>query len=166
MTSLLALVACLGLLLSLTVHVTALLGFNVSEQVPLVWLLHVGIFVVFIPFVILSRKVLGSKPTFAQVRKLFPGWVVALGVLIFAYAIVNFVFFILAAQGGSPSIRDGKFVLQNHGRLIRELTASEYASFKANEIRGFSGHWLVFYFMPFAFFMFREKSNPSIERTA
>ena len=121
MTSLLALVACLGLLLSLTVHVAALLGFNVSEQVPLVWLLHVGIFIVFIPFVILSRKVLGSKPTFAQVRKLFPGWVVALGVLIFAYAIVNFVFFILATQGGSPSIRDGKFVLQNHGRLIREL---------------------------------------------
>lgn len=158
MTHLLSLVALLGFLLSLAAHVAALLGIDVSAKVPLVWLLHVGIFVVFIPFVLLSRKVLGVKPTFAEVRKLFPGWVIALGVLIFTYAIINFLLlFILATQGGSPSIRDGKFILQDHGRLVRELTAVEYTSFKANEVRGFSGHWLAFYFIPFAYFMFRQK---------
>ena len=165
MTHLLALVALIGFLLSLAVHVAALFGIDVAAKIPLVWALHVGIFVVFIPFIILSPKVLGSKPAFADVRQLFPGWVMALGVVIFAYVILNFLLFILATQGGSPSIRDGKFVLQDHGRLIRELTASEYTSFKANEVRGFSGHWLAFYFILFAYFLFRKKANPSLKRT-
>ena len=62
--------------------------------------------------------------------------------------------FMFATGGGSPSIQDGKFVLQSHGRLIRALTEPEYTAFKANEIRGFSGHWMVFYFVPFAYFLF------------
>ena len=162
----LAILALLGLMLSLVVHIAALLGIDVSAKFPLVWSLHIGIFVVFIPFVLLSRKDLGSKPTMTRLRELFPGWVITLGAVIFVYALVNFLLFMLATQGGSPSIREGKFILQDHGRLIREITAGEYASFKANEVRGFSGHWLVFYFVPFAYFMFHKKSNSSIQGTA
>lgn len=161
-----ATLALLGFMLSLAVHVTALLGLDISEKVPLVWSLHAGIFVVFIPFALMSRKVFGPKPSFAQLREHFPLWVVVLGSVIFAYAIVNFLLFILATHGGNPSIQDGKFVLQSHGHLVRELTANEYASLKANELRGFSGHWLVFYFMPFAYFAFCKKSNPSVEATS
>jgi hypothetical protein len=46
---------------------------------------------------------------------------------------------------GSPDIIDGKYVLENHGTLIRELSEVEYFKLRANEIRGFSGHWMVFY---------------------
>ncbi|MGO4703257.1 hypothetical protein [Dyella sp. 2RAB6] len=42
----------------------------------------------------------------------------------------------------------------NHGQLIREISATEYAGFKAEEVRGFSGHWMVFYFVPAAYFLF------------
>lgn len=166
MNRFIAFVALLGFVLSLVVHIVALLGRDVSAQVPLVWSLHVGIFIVFIPFVLSSRKVVGPKPSFAELRELFPGWVVTLGAVIFAYAILNFLFFALATQGGSPSIRDGKYALEEHGRLIRTLSASDYASFKANDIRGFSGHWLVFYFVPFAYFMFCKKSNSSLKTDA
>jgi hypothetical protein len=161
-----AFIALSGFVLSVVVHIVALLGRDVSAQVPLVWSLHLGIFVVFIPFVLSSRKVLGPKPSLAELREIFPGWVVALGGVIFAYAILNFLLFMLATQGGSPSIHDGNYVLEDHGRLIRTLSASEYASFKANEIRGFSGHWLVFYFVPFAYFMFRKESNSSLKTDA
>jgi hypothetical protein len=166
MNRLFALAALLGFMLSLIVHVTALFGIDVSAQVPYVWFLHVGIFVVFVPFVLMSRKVLGTNPSVAQIRETFPGWVVAVGGVIFAYAIINFLLFMVGTHGGSPSIHDGKFILQDHGRLIREITASEYASFKANEIRGFSGHWLVFYFVPFAYFMLCKKSAQSFQPTA
>lgn len=166
MNRLLAIFALLGFVLSLVVHIAALSGIDVAGKIPLVWSLHVGIFVAFIPFVLLSRKELGPKPTFTQLKGIFPSWVGAICAVICAYALVNFLLFMLATHGGSPSIRDGKFILQDHGRLIREITSGEYASFKANEVRGFSGHWLAFYFVPFAYFMFRKKSTSSIHGTA
>jgi hypothetical protein len=160
MKRILGIASLIGFVSALIVHIAALMGIDVSDNFPVVWVLHVGIFVVFIPFVFSSRKSLGAKPTFAQIRAAFPMWVVRLGICIFAYALVNFALFMLKTEGGNPSIVDGKFVLMNHGALIRELTAAEYSTFKANVVRGFSGHWLVFYFAPFAYFMFHKESSP------
>ena len=157
MTRLFAIAALAGFSVSLAVHVSALFGVDVSAKIPFIWLLHVGIFVVFIPFVLSSRKVLGESPTFAEIRTAFPAWVLVLGGVIFAYAVINFLLFAFATEGGGPSIRDGKFILQSHGRLIREISPTEYAAFKANQVRGFSGHWLVFYYVPFAFFAFGKR---------
>lgn len=161
-----ALVALLGFLLSLGVHVTALLGIDVSEKMPFVWGLHVGIFAVFIPFVFSIRKILGDKPTLIEFRKLIPGWVATLMFMLMGYTFINFALFMLATEGGSPIIHDGKFILQNHGHLIRELSSTEYAAFRANELRGFSGHWLMFYFVPFAFFMFHDQPDSLMRRAA
>lgn len=147
----------IGFATALMVHIAALMGVNMPGNFPAIWWLHVGIFVVFIPFVFASRTSFGPKPTFAEIRATFPKWVVGLGLFISAYALVNFAFFMVQAVGGNPSIVDGKFVLLNHGNFIRELTEVEYSTFKANEVRGFSGHWLVFYFVPFAYFMFHKK---------
>ena len=65
MNSLLAIFACLGFVLSLAVHIAALFGIDISTQIPYLWPLHLGIFVVFIPMVLSSQKRLGSKVTFA-----------------------------------------------------------------------------------------------------
>jgi hypothetical protein len=159
MNRLVGLTAFAGLCLSLAAHVAALLGVDVTDKVPAVWLLHVGIFVVFIPQVLSSRKVFGRKPALADIRRAFPHWVVALGTVIVGYALLNFVLFAFATGGGNPDIRDGKFVLLSHGRLMRELSSAEYTAFKANEIRGFSGHWLAFYFSSFAYFTFRRPAE-------
>jgi hypothetical protein len=157
MDRLLAVAALTGFCLSLLVHISALLGLDASASFPFVWLLHAGIFLVFIPFVLASRKAFGRQPRLAELRAGFPVWIAVFGSAVFAYAVINFLVFLAFTEGGSPLIRDGKFVLQSHGQLIREITASEYSAFKANEIRGFSGHWLFFYYLPFAYFMFHKK---------
>jgi hypothetical protein len=149
--------ALTGLVLAAVAHVCALAGVDVAEHVPFVWLLHIGIFFVFGPFVFSSRKILGKHPSLADMRALVPGRVYAAGLAIFIYAIVNFALFALATQGGNPAIEAGKYVLQNHGRLIRELSASEYHALRANELRGFSGHWIFFYFVSFAYFTFAKR---------
>jgi hypothetical protein len=156
MRRLLAGVAFVGLILSLSVHIGALMGFDASTQFPLVWLLHVGMFIVFAPLVLVCRKELGPNPSFSDLRSAFPGWVVFVGVALMIYVVTNFALFIVATQGGNPSIEGGHYLLKDHGHTIREITASEYASFKTNEFRGFSGHWLVFYYVPFAYFLFRK----------
>lgn len=74
--------------------------------------------------------------------------------MIFVYAGMNFLLFMLHTEGGMPAVQDGKYLLLNHGKLIRQLTPSEFASFKTNELRSFSGHWLFFYFFPAAYFLF------------
>lgn len=152
-----ALLALTGFLLSAIVHVAALAGVDVSEHVPFVWALHAGVFIVFIPFVFSSRKTFGKKPSLSDLRTLLPGGVVLAGSVLFIYAFANFLIFMSSMGGGSPAIRAGKCVLENHGRLVREITCSEYTALRANELRGFSGHWLVFYFAPLAYFGFARK---------
>ena len=155
----LGIVALAGFMMSALVHVAALAGVAVFERVPTVWLLHVGIFAVFIPFVTSSRRELQSNTGLDQMLAIVPSWVALIGGALFAYAFINFLVFMSRTQGGNPSLENGKFVLLNHGHLIRELTPAEYTAYRANEARGFSGHWLVFYFVPFAYFMFGKKPN-------
>jgi hypothetical protein len=62
----------------------------------------------------------------------------------FFYAFINFAFFMIG-NIGTPDIIDGKFVLHNHGRIIKNLTEQQYHHYKALELRGFSGHWIAFY---------------------
>lgn len=160
MNRVLAILALTGFVLSLVAHLAASAGINVLALIPLVWLLHLGIFVVFLPFVAQTRNRLGTKTSLTGLRAVMPDWALLLGAALFFYALINFLLFVFTAEG-SASIRDGRFVLQDHGRLIRELTANEYAVCQAKVIRGFSGHWLVFYYLPFAWFTFGRKTRPT-----
>jgi len=56
-----------------------------------------------------------------------------------------------------PDVRDGKYVLHNHGQVIRELSENEYEWQKAYILRGFSGHWMAFYLVPAIVFWYRGK---------
>lgn len=86
MNRFLSILALVGLTLAATVHVASLAGIDVSERVPFVWVLHVGVFIVFVPFVLSSRKALGAKPSISDIRALMPNWVILVGAAVFAYA--------------------------------------------------------------------------------
>ena len=161
MNRLLAFLSLIGFTLSLLVHISALLGIDAAAKIPHHGYLHLGLFVVFIPFVFLSRKAFGPTPNQEKVFEHFPRWVIALGYVIFAYTIINFLIFMFASEWGGPAMRDGKFFLESHGRVLREITASEYQNFRANIARGFSGHWILFYYIPLAFFMLRRNPQPA-----
>lgn len=157
----LGVVALTGFLLTLLAHVMALMGINLTASVPALWDLHFGIFFVFIPFTLLARKGFAGRNSMLGIAADMPPWVVMLGALIFVYAMVNFFLFTPHTEGGNAVVQHGKCVLLNHGKFIRELTASEYTALKANELRGFSGHLLLFYFMPAAYFLL---SKPDARR--
>lgn len=154
MTRILGFIALLGLMLSAAAHAAALSGIDVAARIPAVWGLHAGVFVVFFPFVLFSRRTFGTKPSWQQLRAACPPWLFAAGIALFVYAGINFFLFMQITEGGNPVIENGKYLLKEHGSLIRELTPAEYGAHRANEVRGFSGHWMVFYFMPMAYFLF------------
>jgi len=157
--------AGIGLALSLAVHLASLAGVDVAARIPAVWALHLGVFAVFVPFLLSSRKSLGNRPTRATLRAIMPGWAYVLYVAVLSYALANF-FLVFSSQQGTATAEGGRYILQNHGRLIRDLTPAEYTAARAAELRGFSGHWLLFYFVPFGYFMFAKAPQRESPRNA
>lgn len=158
MNTILGWTALAGFLLSLGAHAFSLFGVDVQSRVPMVWLLHVGIFLVFIPMVFQLRSVASGGSVRALLRGI-PVWPALLVVLLFAYALVNFFVAFGGSGQGAPTVRGNGFVLERKGVVIRQITEAEYRSLRAAEIRGFSGHWLVFYFVPFTHFLLRRRES-------
>jgi hypothetical protein len=119
-----AALASVGLALSILSHFSALLGL----QGPLgdySWVLHVGIFVVWIPAVLVSQRLtaeVARKDFWKAALRGSPPWMKYMVYGFFGYALLNFAIFIThpPSKGGS-------------GPMPPDV------------VRGFSGHWMAFY---------------------
>jgi hypothetical protein len=129
--------SAIGLVLSAVAHITALLGIDLKLG-DSVFALHIGIFVVWLPAVLLAMRMGRGKNTSAwgfgtmswkQVLSGCPSWMTYFLFGLFAYVFLNFFLFMGGAET-SPSQDDSPSSPQT--------------------IRGFSGHWLVFYYAAFA----------------
>ena len=117
----------IGLELSLVSHTFALLGLP-QPLGATAWGLHVGIFVVWVPAVIVSSRLVGDfkrKDFWKAALRGCPDWMRWLTFAFFGYAFINFLLFIAVAPprgagGGGPNAPPQVF-------------------------RGFSGHWMAFY---------------------
>jgi hypothetical protein len=153
----LSIFALIGFFSSLFVHLTTFFGIDPSKHVPWVWVLHVGIFVAFIPMVLVQ----GWAPKKDFWNKLFasmPRWAGYAIKAFFAYAVINFVLFLVLSRGGVPEVRDGKYVLQGKG-WVQELSENEYEWQNAYTVRGFSGHWMIFYLVSALVLWYRPEST-------
>jgi len=123
--------AAIGFLLSLWVHIEAVLG---HQPIPanLFWVLHVGIFVVFIPAIFVTARRIGStsrKDFWKAALRGTPDWIRYLVYACLAYAVVNFLLVF------------GPDFLSNSGKGNGN---------PPDQWRGFSGHWMAFYSAAFA----------------
>jgi hypothetical protein len=142
------LLAGCGFVLSVAAHVMALAGVAFPGG-GLVWGLHIGIFVVWIPTVLVGNRVTrDSKRTDFWKTALVgcPVWMRRALPILFIYAIFNFILFIAGTSTHpKPAGPTPPWV-----------------------VRGFSGHWMVFYGAAFATLysaihapsLFRERKCP------
>jgi hypothetical protein len=147
----LALVALAGFVGAATVHAASLAGWNLVPAGRM-WILHLGIALVFVPFVLTMLVdrvgVPGRTAPGAAVRPFGRLASLLLGVLL-AYAIANFAWCI--------HLLDARGALSREGRPATTALRAD----DALTARMFSGHWLVFYFAPLAFFTRRVLPGPS-----
>lgn len=145
MTSIFYFLAWAGFLVSLAVHLSAILGLHPSMND--FWFLHIGIFVVFIPAITAQKHLRkpGDRPRTFRVDRA-PHWMQVGMKVVFIYALFNFAAFMYLNRDGNPELKDGKYVQHVRGQADREITQAEYQSHEAWMTRGFSGHWLLFYF--------------------
>lgn len=145
MTGIFYFLAWAGFLIGLAVHSSAVLGLHPSMSD--FWFLHIGIFVVFIPALMAQKHLQkpGNSPGTFQVD-LAPRWMrIGMGITL-GYALINFAVFMYVTKGGSPEAREGTYVLSSHGKILRVISEVEYQNCRTWITRGFSGHWLLFYF--------------------
>jgi hypothetical protein len=119
------LISALGLLLSAGSHLAALGGFPTPGG-SLVWGLHIGIFVVWLPTVLVANRIArhGKRSDFWKLALSgCPTWARYALYGLFGYAVLNFI----VGMGG----------VANHRK---ESGATSF-----EEVRLFSGHWMVFY---------------------
>jgi DNA-directed RNA polymerase subunit RPC12/RpoP len=138
------LLAIVGLMLSVLAQVSTFFGVDLQDRFSYFWLLHIGIFVVWIPAVLLQPR--AAKRSGGKWLAHAPRWSRAAMPLLIGYCVINFVLFVGRADAGLPQT-DGKggYELRNHGRLVRTITAAEYHAQRAYEVRAFSSTWILFY---------------------
>ena len=151
MKSILFIFSCLGLIMSILTHLALQLDVNIQDYPVSPYLSHIGIFLTFAPSLILfmienknevdeSGKKLGLKILYRNSPKALVGFAFA----VYLYAILNF-FLFMGSMSGSPARQGEKYILSNHGKLIREITFEEFKLYQRKEAIGFSGHWMLFY---------------------
>jgi len=138
----LLLLALAGFTLSLLAHILSFFNVDIQSEYPYVWLLHIGIFVVFIPAIIFQKK--GQNN---DIFKSIPLNLKTLVTVLFIYAFFNFFFtiFVLKQGGCNPVSENGTYYLKNKGHIVREISETEYEKQRAYDVRLFSGHWMLFY---------------------
>ncbi len=133
--------AALGLLLSTAATVFALLNVPIPGG-KLVWILHIGIFIVWLPAVIVAKRaVRGTAQTdfWKIVLSGCPHWVRYALYGLFGYALINFMWF-FTSGGMQPHPTGGT---------------------TPSMVRGFSGHWMIFYGAAFAI-LYSAYRKPSL----
>ena len=132
--------SALGFVLSAYAHVMSIWG------IPLlwgesVWFLHGGIFVVWLPAVWVSQRVMrdtSQKDFWKIVLSGCPAWMKTAQQILIGYVVVNFLYFMFtsashpASEDTDPSV-----------------------------IRGFSGHWLIFYGLAFSI-LYSVRQKPEL----
>lgn len=117
--------SAIGLGLSIAVHLSALFGVP-NPLGSYAWGLHAGIFVVWIPTVLVAQRYtrdFKQRDFWRAALRGCPNWMRVMTMAFFGYAFVNFAWFMAsgfsrAPQKGPPG---------------------------PAELRGFSGHWMAFY---------------------
>jgi len=117
--------AAVGLVLSMVVHLLSFMGTQAGGM-GLFVALHVGIFPLWLPVVLLANKMSGGarrKDLWKAALSGCPAWMKYMTYGFFIYAFVNFALFLATAPTGKP----------NGGAP------------PASVWHGFSGHWMAFY---------------------
>jgi len=109
---------------------------DLLESFPHIWLLHIGVFVVFLPAIAVQGMLPHNDNDKAERFQFAPKWMQFLTKAAFVYALVNFVVFIFLVRSGNPYKENGAYVLRNHGKLIRQITEQEYHQYRMYIVRG------------------------------
>lgn len=166
----LALVGFAAGITSTIVYLASFFGFTLEGHGRLFVGLHAGAFVLLVPMFLLEYSSMRQRRFFWNgFGAAMPSWAVPTIKVLGGLAIAHFLLFLLLTRATSPKIKDGQYVLDDHGRTAKILTEDEYVRLKGWELRMFAAYWLFFYTVAVLYWWFprgaRIDTAPQIELT-
>jgi hypothetical protein len=166
----LAIVSASGLFASIVIYIASYRGATMDGIARWAIVLHIGIFVLLLPMYAVEYSAIRQRTFFSKgFARGMPGWVVPGIRWLALFFTVHFVLFLTQSHASAPEIKNGEFVLNDHGKIVKTLTRSEFYKLKGGELRLFATGWMFFYFVPTAYWWFPRTEqetigNPGINR--
>jgi hypothetical protein len=155
--------AALGLATTACIFIWSFFGGSIDKLgMWLLWL-HLGTFLLMVPMFAIERRAIQNRTFFwKEFGAAKPDWIVPTIKLLGLIFAINFGVFLVASHAASPEIKDGAYVLNNHGQIIKMLTKMEFVRLKGGELRLFASGWVFFYFVVLAYWWFPRRPADSI----
>jgi hypothetical protein len=161
MRKLVALISALGLAASVAFFIASFFGATMTMAKPEI-LLHLGIFALFVPTVVIERSAIRRNTFFwTDFARSRPDWVMTGIKLLSLFFVVVFVLLLILTHAASPEIQNGDYVLDSHGKIVGLLTRAEYLFLKGWELRFIASAWMFAYFVLTTYWWFPMNKRQS-----
>jgi hypothetical protein len=126
--------------------------------------LHVGVFMLLLPMYTVEYSSIKERTFFwAGFAQGMPEWAVRSIKLLGLFFIIHFVWFLVHSHAASPELKNGGFVLNSHGQIVKVLAQSDYLELNGEELRLFATGWLFFYFVPMMYWWFPKRQQVRLD---
>lgn len=151
--TILTIVGGLGLSYGLYIYFNAISFIDKSEGIPFSTPLTITVFVIWLAAILTLNQIGDLKTMDFKTRlnpikfwgtmfKGTPKWVLFLAVASFIFGMINIG--LMISDFGVTGIIDGKYVIHNHGQIIRELTENEFMTAKSKELKAITAGHILF----------------------
>ena len=154
MRKVVAIAAAPGLIAGIYIFIASFFGLTMDKLGAKAILLHIGIFVLFIPLVVVERWSKGGDPFRGK-----PRWVVRSMQMLFLLFVTVFLAFLALSHAASPEIVNGEYVLNSHGTIVGYISRRDYLALKGWELRLFASGWMVFYYALIMYWWFPRQDE-------
>lgn len=149
----LAIIGGLGLSYGLYIYINAIDFVDNSEGMPFFPSLAIAVIVIWLAAILTLNQIGDLKTMDFKTRlnpikfwgtmfKGSPKWVLVLAIAAFIFGMVNIG--LMISNFGLTGIIDGKYVVHNHGQIIKELTEQEYLIEKSKELKAITAVHMLF----------------------
>jgi hypothetical protein len=154
MRKIIAIGAAPGLIAGVYIFIASFSGLTMNKLGTRAFLLHLGIFALFIPLVFVDRWSKGVDPFRGK-----PRWVLRSMQMLFLLFVVVFVSFLALSHAAAPDIINGEYVLNSHGKIVGHISERDYLFLKGWELRLFASGWILAYFAVMMHWWFPRKDE-------
>jgi len=160
----LAVLAACGLVAAVFAYLGSYVGTTMDSRDRWEILLTIGIFILVLPMYAVDWELMKRRFSFWKAfSQGMPRWVIPTITLLGVFAAIHFFLFLIQSQAASPQIKNGKYVLDSHGKIVKELTEREYLRLKGAELRMFATGWMFLYLVPATYWWFpRERVSAEL----
>jgi len=141
MRKIMAVVAVPGLIAGIYIFVASFFGLTMDKLGAKAFLLHLGVFAIGIPLVVVERWSKGRNPFRGKPRLVLRSFQI-----LFILFIAVFFTFLALSHAAMPDIINGEYVLNSHGRIVGHISERDYLFLKGWELRLFASGWILAYF--------------------